>query len=137
MTNICVHKTELSNLTKNEIVLPPKHGAPPSWHQCTDSIYPDSLTALHTNDGLILVDTLDANNFRYHHHWKSSFTQISVRGRIPSMICLAIVVKFLYIFTWKKYTRSGSILLVNLAKEKELHLDSTLPSQYLEKYWMN
>ena len=24
-----VHKTELSNLTKNEIVLPPKHGAPP------------------------------------------------------------------------------------------------------------
>ena len=24
------HKTELSNLTKNEIVLPPKHGAPPT-----------------------------------------------------------------------------------------------------------
>ena len=45
---------------------------PPSWHQCTDSICPDSLTAVHTNDGLILVDTLDANNFRYHHHWKSS-----------------------------------------------------------------
>ena len=26
-----VHKTELSNLTKNEIVLRPKHGAPPVW----------------------------------------------------------------------------------------------------------
>ena len=25
-----IHKTELSNLTKNEIVLPPKHGAPPT-----------------------------------------------------------------------------------------------------------
>ena len=27
----------------------------PSWHQCTDSICPDSLTALHTNDWLRLT----------------------------------------------------------------------------------
>ena len=86
------------------------HFVLPPQEISTDSICPDSLTALHTNDGLILVDTLDANNFRYHHHWQSSFTQISVRGRIPSMICLAIVVE---VFTWKKYTRSRSILLVN------------------------
>ena len=29
-TYLSVQKTKLSNLTKNEIVLPPKHGAPPT-----------------------------------------------------------------------------------------------------------